>query len=44
MSLAISTLGISLMSWWLYNRISLKLREVEELSNWAIDPTSGENE
>ncbi|MEE2630005.1 MAG: hypothetical protein VX492_04065 [Candidatus Thermoplasmatota archaeon] len=43
-SLTISALGISLMSWWLFNRISLKLREVEERSNWGINSSSGENE
>ncbi|MEC9457931.1 MAG: hypothetical protein VYD27_03045 [Candidatus Thermoplasmatota archaeon] len=43
-SLAISTFGISVMSWWLYTRISIKLREVEERNNWSMSKLSEENE
>ena len=34
-SLLISILGISVMSWWLYTRVSQKLTEVEERNNWG---------
>ena len=34
-SLTISIIGISVMSWWLYTRVSLKLTEVEERINWG---------
>ena len=33
-SLTVSVIGISDMSWWLYSRISLKLAEVGERNNW----------
>ena len=33
-SLTISIIGISVMSWWLYTRVSQKLTEVEERNNW----------
>jgi len=33
-SLAVSVIGISIMSWWLYSRISQKLAEVGERNNW----------
>ncbi len=34
-SLAISIIGISVMAWWLYTRVSQKLAEVEERNNWG---------
>ena len=34
-SLTISIIGISVMSWWLYTRESQKLTEVEERNNWG---------
>ena len=34
-SLAISIIGISVMAWWLYTRVSQKLNEVEERNNWG---------
>ena len=34
-SLAISIIGISVMTWWLYTRVSQKLTEVEERNNWG---------
>jgi hypothetical protein len=34
-SLAVSILGIATMSWWLYTRIAIKLKEVEERGNWG---------
>ena len=34
-SLTISIIGISVMSWWLYTRVSQKLTEVEERNNWV---------
>jgi hypothetical protein len=34
-SLLISIIGISVMSWWLYTRVSQKLTEVEERNNWG---------
>ena len=34
-SLLISIIGISVMSWWLYTRVSQKLTEVEERNNGA---------
>ena len=36
-SLTISIIGISVMSWWLYTRVSQKLTEVEERNNWGGD-------
>tara|TARA_Y100000588_G_scaffold228315_1_gene242013 strand:- start:1769 stop:1894 length:126 start_codon:yes stop_codon:yes gene_type:complete len=33
-SLTVSVIGISVMSWWLYTRISQKLAEVGERNNW----------
>ncbi|MEE2625005.1 MAG: hypothetical protein VYD50_01975 [Candidatus Thermoplasmatota archaeon] len=36
-AIVISIIGISVMSWWLYSRISLKLREVEERKTRSID-------
>ena len=33
-SLTGSVIGISVMSWWLYSRISLKLAEGGERNNW----------
>lgn len=33
-SLAVSVVGISVMSWWLYSRISQKLDEVGERNKW----------
>jgi len=33
-SFLISITGLSLMSWWLYTRISQKLIEVGERNNW----------
>ena len=35
LSLAISVIGISVMSWWLITRIALKLKEVDERNNWG---------
>ncbi|MGB1461346.1 MAG: hypothetical protein ACPG9Q_05045 [Candidatus Thalassarchaeaceae archaeon] len=35
LSLTISIIGISVMSWWLYTRVSQKLTEVEERNNWG---------
>jgi len=34
-SLTISIIGISVMAWWLYTRVSQKLTEVEERNNWG---------
>ena len=34
-SLTISIIGISVMSWWLYTRVSQKLTVVEERKNWG---------
>ena len=34
-SLAISIIGISVMAWWLYTRVSQKLNEAEERNNWG---------
>ncbi|HJM13426.1 MAG TPA: hypothetical protein QF641_02925 [Candidatus Thalassarchaeaceae archaeon] len=43
LSLAITIVGVPVMSWWLLTRISLKLREVEERKNRAsrTEPDSG---
>ena len=34
-SLLISVIGISVMSWWLYTRVSQKLTEVGERNDWG---------
>ena len=34
-SLTISIIGISVMAWWLYTRVSQKLTEVEGRNNWG---------
>jgi len=33
-SFTVSVIGISVMSWWLYSRISLKLVEIGERNEW----------
>ncbi len=35
LSLVISVVGIAVMFWWLYTRIAIKLKEVEERGNWG---------